>query len=465
VKYRLFTAAFVLAVAGMGVLGGPAAPAAAHPLGNFTVNLYSGIEVMPQRVEVEYVLDMAEVPTFREKRAIDADRDGEISVVERAAWAERTARDLADGLTLSVNGRRTPVTVISDSMRFLPGQGGLEVLRLEATYAAAAPESGRLEYRDENFADRLGWREIIAVGLDGRSVRHSSVPARSMSDALRSYPEDLLSSPLEVTHASFSFGPGVQRLAGAARSDSSVRPGEGGGFVGLVARPTLSGAVIVGSLLIAFGLGALHALAPGHGKTLMAAYLVGTGGRVGQAVGVGAAVSAMHTASVLGIGLLVLWVQRSFAPERAYPWLGIAAGAVAMALGIGLLRARLKARHLDGEDVGHTHPHEVPTHPPLSRSGLAAIAVSGGILPSPAALLVLLAAVSLHRVAFGLSLIAAFSIGLSAALVAVGVLAMRARHLIAGRFNGRVARSLPLVSAGTIALVGVVLTVRALAQF
>ncbi|HZA26650.1 MAG TPA: hypothetical protein VE915_03245, partial [Actinomycetota bacterium] len=198
-RRRLPTLAFVLALAGVGVVGAPAAPAAAHPLGNFTVNLYSGIEVMPQRFEVEYVLDMAEIPTFREKRVIDTDGDGKLSAWERAAWGDRTARELAGGIFLSVNGRRTHVKLVSDSMRLLPGQGGLEVIRLEATYAAVAPESGRLEYRDGNFVDRLGWREIIAVGVDGRTVRDSSVPARSVSDGLRSYPEDLLSSPLEVT--------------------------------------------------------------------------------------------------------------------------------------------------------------------------------------------------------------------------------------------------------------------------
>jgi ABC-type nickel/cobalt efflux system permease component RcnA len=216
---------------------------------------------------------------------------------------------------------------------------------------------------------------------------------------------------------------------------------------------------------MAFGLGVLHALAPGHGKTLMAAYLVGEGGRVGQAIGVGAAVSAMHTASVMGIGLLVLWAQSLARPEVAYPWLGLGAGGVALVLGVGLLRARLRAFRAQTEHDAHPHVHQAPGYRPLSRKGLAAIAVSGGILPSPAALLVLLSAVALHRVAFGLSLIAAFSIGLAAALVAVGVVAIRAKDLVGERFSGRVAGMLPLVSAGAIAFVGLTLTIRALMQF
>ena len=190
----------------------------------------------------------------------------------------------------------------------------------------------------------------------------------------------------------------------------------------------------------------------------MAAYLVGTGGRVGQAFAVGAAVSAMHTVSVLGIGLLVLWAQRVVEPEQAYPWLGLTAGLVAVAVGVGLLRTRLRTDHVHRD---HTHVHaDGPS--PQSRKGLAAIAVSGGILPSPAALLVLLAAVALHRVAYGLSLIAAFSVGLAAAL---GVVAIRAKELVARRFHSKAARSLPLFSAGAIAVVGLVLAIRALAQF
>jgi nickel/cobalt transporter (NicO) family protein len=455
--------AFVLALAGAGIVVAPAAPAGAHPLGNFTMNLYSGIQVMPERFEVEYVLDMAEIPTFRAKRIIDADRDGEISGDERAAWADRTARDLAAGITLSVDGRPTKVELVSRSLRLLPGQGGLDILRLEATYAAPAPESGRLEYRDENFTDRLGWREIVAVGRRGRKVHDSTVPDRSVSEALRFYPEDLLSSPLDVTEASLAFGPGSQTQPGAAAT-SSARPGDGGAFVGLIARPSLSAAAIFLSLLLAFGLGAVHALTPGHGKTLMVAYLVGTPGRVGQAAAVGAAVSLMHTASVLGIGVLVLWVQTAFEPEQAYRWLGLLAGVVAFALGAGLLQTRLRARNAHREHEPD-HFHEPPAGSLMSRKGLAAIAVSGGILPSPAALLVLLAAVALHRVAFGLSLIAAFSVGLATTLVVLGILATRLRDVVAQRFHGRVATFIPVLSAGAILVAGVILTIRALAQF
>jgi nickel/cobalt transporter (NicO) family protein len=168
----------------------------------------------------------------------------------------------------------------------------------------------------------------------------------------------------------------------------------------------------------------------------------------------------MHTASVLGLGLLVLSAERFFAPERVYPWLGLASGLVALGLGATLLVSRIHALS-ERRRHGHDHPHP---EEPLSRRGLVAIAFAGGILPSPSALVVLLGSVSIGRTTLGLVLIAAFSLGLAASLVAVGALAIRARHVATGRLPARVMRLAPVVSAGCIALVGAVLTARGLLQ-
>jgi len=230
-------------------------------------------------------------------------------------------------------------------------------------------------------------------------------------------------------------------------------------------------------LLLAFGFGALHALGPGHGKTLMAAYLVGAGGRAGHAVAVGGSVAVMHTASVLALGFVVLTLTEVFAPERVYPWLGLASGLIAFGLGASLLVARLGSwsggrsdpehhhPHEGGSTVqhGHAHPHPVPSRP-LSRKSLTALAVAGGMLPSPTALVVLLAAVALDRIAYGLALIGAFSLGLATALVVVGLIALRARDVVAGRMSGRTARLVPVLSAASIALLGLVLTFRGFVQ-
>jgi nickel/cobalt transporter (NicO) family protein len=448
------------------VLLAPAA-AAAHPLGNFTINRYAGIELGPGQVRIDYVVDMAEIPTVQVRPEMDADGDGEITDAERAAWATRTAPDLRSGLEVSIGGRPVPLHVVSASARFRPGQGGLDILRLEAAFAGPAPEEGRLTFADTNDGDRIGWREVTAVGVEGTALVTSSVPARSVSNALLSYPRDLLSSPLDVATATVSFRPGPSAVVAGSEPTAASGPRPdvtGGAFAGLVGR---TGPFMAVALLLALGFGAVHALGPGHGKTLMAAYLVGAGGRVRHAVVVGGSVAVMHTASVLALGFVVLTLTRVFAPERVYPWLGLASGLIALGLGAMLLVSRLGRwggasadDHHHGHDHGHVHEHGSP----LSRRSLTALAVAGGILPSPTALVVLLAAIALGRVAYGLALIAAFSLGLAGALVVVGILALRARDVFARRVSGRTARLVPVLSAASIALLGLVLALRGFAQ-
>jgi nickel/cobalt transporter (NicO) family protein len=457
------------------VLSAPAT-AIAHPLGNFTVNRYAGIEVAPGELRIEYVLDMAEIPTVQVRPAIDTDADGTITDPERSGWAARTGLELLANLTLTVDGRAVALDVVSSSVRFRPGQGGLDILRLEATFAAPVGASGELAFADANFADRIGWSEVTAAGTDGTAVARSSVPSRSVSNALLSYPQDLLASPLDVHEATLSFRPGTgapAAVATVAVGANSSRPDvTGGAFAGLVGR---TGPFMLVALVLAFGFGALHALGPGHGKTLMAAYLVGAGGRARHAIAVGGSVAVMHTASVLALGFVVLTVTEVFAPERVYPWLGLVSGLIAFALGASLLVARLGSwggRRVGPEHhanaagtAGHEHVHLVPAPAEvLSRRSLTALAVAGGLLPSPTALVVLLAAVALHRIAYGLALIGVFSLGLATSLVVVGLVALRARDAVAGRMSGRTARLVPVLSAASIALLGLVLTCRGFAQ-
>jgi ABC-type nickel/cobalt efflux system permease component RcnA len=177
----------------------------------------------------------------------------------------------------------------------------------------------------------------------------------------------------------------------------------------------------------------------------------------------------MHTASVLALGFVVLTLTQVFAPERVYPWLGLVSGLIALGLGAMLLVTRLgrwgrptapEEQHPHDHGCDHIHEHQTP----LSRRGLAALAVAGGILPSPTALVVLLAAIALGRPAYGLALIAAFSLGLAGALVGVGIVALRARDALTKRVSGRTARLVPLLSAASIALLGLVLSLRGFTQ-
>jgi ABC-type nickel/cobalt efflux system permease component RcnA len=459
--------AALVAASVVAVLSTPA-KASAHPLGNFTVNRYAGIVLSPGEIRIEYVLDLAEIPTIQALPGMDTDRDGTASSMERSAWARRTALRLLSNLTVEIAGEPVALETVSASMWLLPGQGGLDVLRFEATFAGPASTEGELAFADANFQDRVGWREITAVGAAGVILSGSTVPEASLTDALRTYPSDLLSSPLDVQGARVSFEPGADipaPAAGGVVGASAERPGvAGGAFADLVGR---SGPFMLIALLLALGFGALHALGPGHGKTLMAAYLVGAGGRARQAIAVGGSVALMHTASVLALGLVVLSATERFPPERVYPWLGLVAGLIALGLGAGLLLVRLGAwRNRTHDHDHHTHHHHEPSRqaPVLSRRGLAALAVAGGLLPSPTALVVLLASLALDRLAYGLALIGAFSLGLAAALVAVGLLALRARNVVSRRMSARVARAVPVISACAIVVVGLVLTLRASTQ-
>ncbi|MGH2671670.1 MAG: hypothetical protein ACRDHC_01685 [Actinomycetota bacterium] len=449
--------------------------AQAHPLGNFTVSTSAGIVLEPGRVRIDYVVDLAEIPTVQAMPELDPDGDGAPTEDERDAWAVSIARELASNLSVAVGDDSVSLEIAWARAWLLPGQGGLDVIRLEAVFDGRVPEAGELAFHDANFSDRLGWHEVTASGSSGIALERSSVPATSPTDRLRTYPEDLLSSPLDVRAATLSFAPAVSAPAGASPAGGTAPSNSGevpssrpavpaGALAGAVGR---TGPLMLLAVLLSFGFGALHALGPGHGKTLMAAYLVGSGGGVRHAVGVGGAVAAMHTASVLALGIVVLSATEAFAPEAVYPWLSLGSGVIALSLGAWMLIGRLATSNEETKhghehshpETKHGHEHSHPERAVLSRKGLTAIALAGGILPSPSALLVLLASVAIHRVAFGLVLIAAFSLGLASALVGVGILALRTRDALAHRLSTRLGRLVPVGSAAVIAMLGLVLAV------
>jgi nickel/cobalt exporter len=473
-RLLIFTA---LLAAMFGATALASAPAAlAHPLGNFTINRYAGLAVSPRQVDVTYVIDMAEIPTFQESPAIDTNGDGTLDASERSAWADREARLILGNLTLDMDGNPIDLALISAGGRFRSGQAGLPILYFTATFRAPiASAAGSLRYSDRNFAGRIGWKEVTATSEKGVALTGSNVPATSISQELRAYPKDLLASPLDVTNAHLSFRPGRAARPDAAIRGTTVRGApvaSGGAFAALVDRP-LTPLVVALSLILAFGFGAVHALGPGHGKTITAAYLMGQQARARQAAVVGGAVALMHTASVLALGLVVFVLARSFPADRVYPWLTLGTGVVALALGAGLLAARVRAHRRGEAWHGHAHPHGAghwhPEHSgqavrPISGRGLVALAVAGGILPSPTAFVVLTGAVAAHRVGYGLALILAFSIGLAASLMVVGVLALRARAALNRNLAGRWMTLIPIASALVIVGFGLFFATKGLTQ-
>ena len=426
--------------------------ASAHPLGNFTVNRYAGIEVAGSRVYVRYALDLAEIPAFQ----LGPD-------VRRREFAAKFASDLE----LVVDGRRAPLRVLEERVRSRPGAGGLETLRVDVVYAGAGAGE-EIEFVDRAFADRIGWREVTLSARDGARVVRSTVPETSTSAALTAYPKSLLRSPLDVTRARAVVAPGA--VPGSPPRIAATPEGEArgaGGFEALVARGDLSVGALLLSLVIAMFWGAAHALTPGHGKAMVAAYLVGTKGTPRHAFLLGGTVTLAHTAGVFAIGVVTLALSRFFVPERLYPWLTLVSGLLLVAVGAAVLRQRLRARghagHERHHDHFHDHTHDHHHDDDLTSKGILGVGVAAGLLPCPSALVVLLSAIALHRVGLGLALIVAFSVGLAATITAIGLAAVLARRAF-GRLslNGPVVRALPSMSAGLILAVGLLITARAL---
>ncbi len=215
------------------------------------------------------------------------------------------------------------------------------------------------------------------------------------------------------------------------------------------------------TLAVAFFLGAAHALTPGHGKTIVAAYLVGSRGKVWDAVYLGSVVTLTHTSSVFVLGVLTLFASRYFLMDQIFPWLSLLSGLLIVVMGIWLFQARWRAaRHHHDHDHPHDHSHPHPhTHehaPAVSRWQLLSLGVSGGLVPCPEALTVLLIAVSMHRLALGLIILVAFSLGLAAVLIAIGVAMILSGPLLS-RLSpaGWVSRVLPVGSAALVTLLGI----------
>ena len=464
----------VLLVVAIAALCVPAG-ALAHPLGNFTTNRHAELVVSGDRIYALYVLDLAEIPTFQAR--------GERRRLGKDGYAASLARQVRDGLAVAVGGERRALRVVDQGVAFPAGQGGLRTTRFE-TVLDAGPASGAVSVRDGVFSGRIGWREIVVRAENGARILSSTAPSRSSSERLHSYPESRVRAPLDVRSATFRVEPGGS--AGAAPSfehsaSSAPERGREGGFASLVDREDAGAGVLLVSLALSLFWGAAHALTPGHGKAIVAAYLVGTKGRPRDALALGGIVTVTHTIGVFALGAVTLLLSEFIVPEDLYPWLTLVSSLLVVVVGIAVLRGRVLAAlgrgggHVDGHhphsrddhhhrhvDHEHGHGHSHVPAPGSGWRGLVAVGVSGGLLPCPTALVVLLAAISLHKVALGMVLIVAFSIGLAGVISGIGLLAIGARHVFRrASFDGPTVRALPAVSALLILGVGLAMTARA----
>ncbi len=546
-------------LAGASVAVAPAAQA--HPLGNFTRNTYVSLTISPDTITAQHVLDLAEVPTFQERRTMDTDGDGAVSSAEASAWGAARCATTSQQIVATTPQGALSWTVVKSEVTFPQGQGGLPTTRLECALTSPSGSATSLELAVGVEQGRVGWHEVTAVG-DGVTLT-SDVPTTSASQRLTAYPVGV--SPIDLDRASLTWAAGPGAGAGAADEGSvdegSVDEGSGNGnsnrkgaaaAEGTAAAPDgltalaprgLDGATqaftnLVGAhqvtlgfgllaLAISLALGGLHALAPGHGKTLMAASLIGTEGRRRDALVLGASVTTAHTAGVVVLAL-ALSLSSTIAPETAYPWLGLASATLAVGVGVSLFRQARRGGGLNRLH-GHTHGPGGHTHGPgghshrpdhdhpptvssLSSSGLAlstarapmlvaapthehphphvhataetepvalhgsraptrrivALGLAGGLVPSPSAIVVLLAGFALGRSWFALLLVVAYGLGMAFTLTMIGVVVVRAggltRRVAAGGMVPRpvlaVLTRLPLVAAVVVMSAGAWLGVR-----
>jgi nickel/cobalt exporter len=360
---RLFASAAAVLTAAGALLLVPTAAASAHPLGNFTVNRYDGLVVAPGVLRVTHIEDLAEIPATQAKP--------DIKKLGMTEWARQRCDKAAEGSKVTVDGRTVALTPGSSTARLRPGQAGLNTLRVECGSTAALPKGSTvaLGFHSAGLTTGPGWREITARA-DRMTLTGTDVPKKSVSHELSSYPKDLLSSPADITKASLHARPGGPALTDddQSRSDStaaSILPRGTDRWTealnNLVARHNLSVGFAALSVLIAIALGAMHALAPGHGKTLMAATAAARGGRarLKDVLPLAASVTVTHTLGVIALGLLV--TAGSAATPSVIAWLGIASGVLVLFAGGNLVRRAWRNRprpHAPSHEHGHAHPHD-----------------------------------------------------------------------------------------------------------
>ena len=542
----------------------------AHPMGNFSVNHYTRITLEKDGIQLQYYIDLAEIPTYQELQ------QNNLTPTDTAAIAKYLVThgaDLQRGLTLRINGTPLPLHIVSRGVIFPPGAGGLPTMKVGYIFRAAYPEhagsvAANLDYSDANYAGHAGWREIIMTGAPGLLLA-SSVPATDRSAGLSNYPTDMLNSPpqdlsatarveLPVVPVEAAAGapapaapvaaagpltttahtaaaqatavlprlhPEIAAASVASAAGASVHPQarpvaakkhfpvpithappvvhtavaaeavapmqlqanrqgtSHSAFTQLVTTRRLSLWFLFTAAFVSMGLGALHALEPGHGKTIVAAYLVGSRGTARHAALLGVIVTVAHTASVFALGAITLYASHYILPEQLYPWLGVLSGLTIAGLGGYMLLRRLTGVELEhAHVVGEMHGHwfsskkkpaeEIAMAREAEESGpaktvsltqLFTLGITGGIIPCPAALVVLLSAFALHRIGFGFFLITSFSVGLAAVLIGFGLLMVYARRFMARlQVDGPITRRwLPVASAGFMTILGAAIAVRA----
>ena len=525
-------------------------------LGNFTINQYCGLRIESSSVAVHYTVVYGQLPALRELHLADADGNGVTTQGERDVYVGGLAPGFADQLKLRVDGVVVPLHPVTWSSSLPTEQGGFS-LRVDMDLAAPLPpEQGgnaphRLQFANQNYPGRVGWHEIVVKNSSGVQVFDTNAFSNSLtgalSEALRSLPEagplDERDIHLVYTRGSPPVGAvliaaraadpataqagtaGTTDTAGNARAAATgpadpaantaiVGPANGTDsawierqtrrLIGMVSAPTLAPQVALLALLGALLLGAVHALSPGHGKTIVGAYLIGSRGTARHAAFLGLTVTITHTLGVFVLGFAALYASRFIVPERLFPILSLISALLVLIMGIVLMAQRAHAarqalsKHPGsqrmfqpvmqaaaasgrgiliaqrGAEVWHSHGGgPMHSHLPPGSAGekitwrsLLTLGISGGLLPCPSAMVLLLAAVALNKTAYGMLLVVAFSLGLALTLTLIGMVFLYARNRLRPSHGAsRWQQLLPILSAATITVLGIGLLFTAIKGF
>jgi ABC-type nickel/cobalt efflux system permease component RcnA len=502
-------------------------------LGNFTINQFCALEVSDPRVVVHYAVVFGQLPALRELHLADADGNGVTTQAERDAYVATRVAGFARALSLRLDGTPVPLHALRWTTSLPTEQGGFS-LRVDIEFAADAPPLGNgttheLEFDNANYPGSIGWHEIVVAPQPGLAVfdtnAYDSSLTGALTQALRTLPAD---GPLDerAVHARLTaaalpagavrIGPRPGSIAtptdaAQAAAERAPMPGSSAWIerktqrlVALISSPRLDPTVALLALLAALVLGAVHALSPGHGKTLVGAYLVGSHGTPRHAVFLSLTVTITHTLGVFALGFATLYASRFVVPERVFPLLSLLSALLVFGMGIAMLLRRLGAAraagigpfaartpvfravdrraqahglllshaamtpgmHSHGGGPMHSHLPPGGAGGPVTWRSLLALGVSGGLVPCPSALVLLLAAVALNKTFYGMVLVAAFSLGLALTLTAVGLAFLYARHRLGrGRGDARWPQLMPVASAAAITAVGACLCFAALQSF
>jgi nickel/cobalt transporter (NicO) family protein len=485
------------------------ASAVAHPMGNFSVNHYARIEPGSHGARIRYVLDLAEIPTFELFQQWGPARDKTLD----------QARQWAANLAITVDGKPVSARVEKAELFLADGAANMKVARIVMDLRVSSP-AGALTYEDRNYTGRAGWKEIVIQSRPGVEIQGASSGleiqgASSVGDRsaeLTAYPQDPMLAPPQDLKATVRWtatpapapaitpapapaitpAPAIGRTQPVPAESTAGRPGglphvanaagtvvRGDYLSRLLHRDEIGWGLTLIGIAVAFGLGAVHAMSPGHGKTIVAAYLVGSRGTFKHAIFLGGMVTFTHTASVFLLGFVTLFLSKYVLPETLFPILGTISGLSIVWVGAALFLRRLRSargphhhdhdHHDHGhshEHDGHTHSHDGHTHShvpegEITLGSLMALGASGGLVPCPSALVLLLSAISLGRAGLGMLLLVGFSAGLAVVLMGMGVLVLCVGNLLPASkkvTGSRAFRLLPVASAALITCIGLVMT-------